>query len=287
MVRFHPFLTRASQTTALIYFGIIQLAVLSQPVPAATVVEYQCNDEDIRWAGMSCFADDPCPVYLELTAVESVGNRIFLVGNIHSSSTTLDSIVLASEDAGKTWQEPHERIRGAGLDRIQFVDFENGWISGETQHPLPRDPFLLITRDGGKTWVQHPIFTDAPPGSIAQFWFTSRNDGGIVIDQGRRSESGRYQLYETANAGETWALRESSDRPLKPRHEGTANTDWQIRADASTKSFQIERRTGERWHRVAAFAVTIGSCKPSEPPPGETPPAAPAGDPPKPQPLGR
>jgi photosystem II stability/assembly factor-like uncharacterized protein len=44
----------------------------------------------------------------------------------------------------------------AGLDRIQFIDFENGWVSGEVQHPLPRDPFLLATTDGGKTWQRAP-----------------------------------------------------------------------------------------------------------------------------------
>ena len=33
------------------------------------VVPFQCSAEDIQAAGLSCSEDDPCPIYLELTAV--------------------------------------------------------------------------------------------------------------------------------------------------------------------------------------------------------------------------
>src|SRR6266568_5187134 len=59
-------------------------------------VPFQCTNEDMEWAGMSCSAEEPCPVYLELAAVEAVGNRIFLAGNIHSNSVTLYSVLLGS-----------------------------------------------------------------------------------------------------------------------------------------------------------------------------------------------
>jgi hypothetical protein len=232
------------------------------------MLEYSCSEEDIQGAGLSCAPDDPCPVYLELSAVEAVGNRIFLTGNIHSSSTTLYSVLLASDDAGKTWREPHERIRAAGLDRIQFVDFENGWISGGVLHPLPRDPFLLITSDGGKLWRRQPIFGEPRFGSILQFWFSSRTTGSMLMDRGQAGESGRYELYETPNGGESWLLREVNERPIKSRHlSGTANADWRIRADAATKAYHVERHGGERWHVIAGFSVAIGACKPPEPPP--------------------
>ena len=82
------------------------------------IVDYHCGEEDIRLAGLTCTIDDPCPVFLELASVEALGNRIFVTGNIHSSSTTLDSVLLSSDDAGKTWREPFERMHLAGLDRI-------------------------------------------------------------------------------------------------------------------------------------------------------------------------
>jgi photosystem II stability/assembly factor-like uncharacterized protein len=240
------------------------------------LVEYRCSDEDIQSAGLSCTQDDPCPVYLELSAVEAVGNRIFLAGNIHTSTATLYSILLASDDAGKTWREPYPRIRAAGLDRIQFVDFENGWVAGEVLSPLPRDPFLLITTDAGKEWRSYPIFSEPRFGSILQFWFTSRTNGTLLIDRGDSGDSGRYELYETPNSGETWMLREVNERPIRmPRVGGAPNTDWHIRADAPTKSFRIEHRAGDRWQGIAGFAVSIGECRPPALPPPPVEVAAP------------
>jgi hypothetical protein len=253
------------------------------------VVEYHCSLEDIQSGGLSCTLDDPCPVYLELSAVEAVGNRIFLAGNIHSATMTLYSVLLSSEDAGKTWREPFERIRGTGLDRIQFVDFENGWISGEELHPLPREPFLLSTSDGGRQWRLQRIFGEPRFGSILQFWFSSRSAGSLLIDRGHSEEGGRYALYETPNAGDTWRLRELNERPIPIKHAAAAgNADWRVRADRATKSYQIERHAGERWQKIAGFSVSIGDCKPPEPPPVEPAPSVepappPAGSTPSPQ----
>src|SRR5271156_2411557 len=57
---------------------------------------YECTGDDIRWAGMACSEDDPCPVYLELSAADGMGNRIFAAGNIHSDTVTLYSVLLGS-----------------------------------------------------------------------------------------------------------------------------------------------------------------------------------------------
>lgn len=236
------------------------------------VVDYRCGEEDIRLAGLGCTIEDPCPVFLELALVEAVGNRIFAAGNIHSSTTTLSSVLLSSGDGGKTWREPYERVHLAGLDRIQFIDFENGWVAGEVQHPLPRDPFLLATADGGKTWQARPVFAEPQFGSILQFWFGSHSSGSMVIDRGRTGESGRYEMYETPNAGETWMLRQTNEQPIQlKRAGGTANADWRLRADAASKSYHIERRTGNAWHGIAAFSVSIGVCRPPEQPVPQAP----------------
>src|ERR1039457_5180338 len=53
------------------------------------LVPFHCTEEDIRSAGLSCSEQDPCPVYLELAAVESTSIRIFTAGNIHTATATL------------------------------------------------------------------------------------------------------------------------------------------------------------------------------------------------------
>src|SRR5580698_922858 len=75
---------------------------------------YQCTGEDIRWAGMTCSEDDPCPIYLELSAADGMGNRIFTAGNIHSDTVTLYSVLLGSDDAGQTWTTVTDSYRGSG-----------------------------------------------------------------------------------------------------------------------------------------------------------------------------
>jgi photosystem II stability/assembly factor-like uncharacterized protein len=224
---------------------------------------FRCTDEDMQWAGMSCSEDDPCPVYLELTAAEAVGSQIFATGNLHADTVTLYSVLLRSQDAGKTWREGFERIRGAGLDHIQFSDFANGWASGETLFPLPQDPFLLITADGGKTWRRQAIFDESQPGSIQQFFFSSKNEGSLIVDRGEGSGSERYALYESPNAGGTWMVRQISGKPLKVPRGPDALEGWRVQADRATRAFRVEQRQGERWVPAASFAVSAGSCKPT------------------------
>jgi hypothetical protein len=242
------------------------------------VVPFKCTEEDMAWAGLSCTEQDPCPAYFELAAAEPSGARLFAAGNIHSESVTLYSVFLGSDDGGKTWQEVHDRIRGAGLDHIQFVDLINGWVSGEALSPLSQDPFLLITADRGASWRRQPIFGDTEPGSIQQFHFSSTKDGSLIIDRGEGSEVERYSLYDSADGGETWRVRQLSKTPLRLPGAADKEGDWRVRADRATQSFRIEHRQGERWAAAASFAVKAGACKPppaesAEPQPEPTAPA--------------
>jgi photosystem II stability/assembly factor-like uncharacterized protein len=224
---------------------------------------FQCSEEDIQSAGLACSEDDPCQIYLELAATSAAGaTRIFAAGNIHAEAATLDSVLLGSEDSGHTWREAHDRIRGAGLDHIQFVDAETGFASGLSLSPLPRDPFLLITRDGGKTWRQSMIFPESRIGSIQQFLFDDARSGNLIIDRGLGSDGDRYELYGSQDGGDSWTIKQTSVKPLRLKSAPAANPDWRIRADAATKSFHIEHRRGARWNTEAAFGVKLGVCKP-------------------------
>ena len=243
--------------------------------------KFQCTEEDIQSLGLGCTEDEPCPLYLEISAVEPVGNQIFAAGNIHSGASTLYSVLLASSDGGKSWREPFQRIRGASLDRILFSGFENGWITGQIVNPLARDPFLLITSDGGKNWRRQPIFSESRAGSIQQIWFDSRTTGSLIFDGGQSSEGLRYELYESATGGDNWMVREASETPLRLKRMPAApeNSDWRLHADAASKSNRVEKRQGGAWRPVASFAVAIGSCKPPpvkepEPPPETEPQTA-------------
>jgi len=226
---------------------------------------FQCSEEDIHFAGLSCEEDEPCPIFLELTAAGEVGSRILAGGNIHAESVTLYSVLLASDDAGHTWTEAHERIRGAGLDHIQFFDSEIGWVLGQELFPIPQDPFLLVTSDGGKSWRRRTIFDENSEnrfGSIQQFALSGKKDGTLTIDRGRRSIEDRYVLFESPDGGDTWTLKQESTKPLAVKNAAAPRTDWRIRIDGPTKSFHVEHRQGTRWTSVGAFSVKLDPCKP-------------------------
>jgi len=233
---------------ALAVFALARVVFAQSPV----VLEYACPAEDIDQFGLACSAEDSCAVFLELSSIEFEGARLFLTGNLHTQRTTLYGILLASEDGGKTWTEPLKRVRAATLEQIQFLDLANGWISGELIEPLPRDPFLLITADGGKTWQQKPLFDEPQFGSIAQFWFDSKSHGLLILDH-----SGRRDLYETSTGGESWEMKPSSAKAaaLNVRKENS----WRLRPDG--KSYHIERHGESAWEPVAAFAIHVTDCK--------------------------
>ena len=234
-------------------------------------VPFHCTDEDIAQAGLTCSAEAPCPVYVDLTAVAALGAKIFVTGNLHTESATLYSLLLESDDAGETFTEPVARIRGAGLDLVQFPDFEHGWVSGEMLQPLARDPFFLRTSDGAKTWRQQPVFEDGTGGSIQSFWFQGANNGSLVLDKGTNSST-RYQLYESPTGGDTWTVRESSEKPIRIRSMPPPGTGaWRVRAEAKSHSFSIEKADGENWKPLASFLISAGACKPGEPADPEPP----------------
>ncbi|HWB82572.1 MAG TPA: hypothetical protein VG675_00385 [Bryobacteraceae bacterium] len=240
------------------------------------LIPFACTDDDIQWGGLTCSDSDPCPVYLELTAIASADGRIFAAGNIHASAVTLYSVLLGSEDGGKTWQEVSDRVRGAGLDHLYFFDAQNGWATGESLYPLAQDPFLFITSDGGKTWRQQPVFSETHPGTIQQFWFTSKTEGSLIIDRGQGSETERYELYESPDGGESWHVRQVSTKPIPTQGAPATAADWRVRADGPTRSFQLELRQGDRWSPVASFLVSLGPCKLPPPPAEAAPPDVPA-----------
>lgn len=258
----------------------IALALLAASLPAAaqTVqLASVCADEEIRDFGLVCDEDEPCPVLLEIAGVEPVGSRLFAAGNLHTGQATLWSLLMVSDDGGKTWLEPYARQRGVALDMVQFVDPENGWVSGHLAGTLARDPFMLRTNDGGKTWRRSPLYRDSTVAFIEQFWFDNK-DQGMMIVQRRGVPAGRYQSLETRDGGATWMLRETGEDAIggrRARGAASSNPAWRVRADNKSNTLRIERLEGKQWRAAAVFPLVVGACKPRPAPVQAEPPDEP------------
>lgn len=268
-------------TQIVIVLGAATLTIQSASSQGMVRISATCSAETVQALSLPCSGDHPCPLYLEVAAAEQVGPRMVVTGNIHTGSMTLESVLLTSDDDGRTWSEPHGRLRSAVLDQIQFIDFEAGWINGHVLTNVPRDAFLLLTTDGGRTWRRRPVFGESRTGVVEQFWFDSRNHGTLTIDRVRAAENGfRYELWETLTGGESWSVKQVDSRPVpfrKPPREPLLR----FRADADKDVHRLERRSNSAWTEVATFAISAGECKPAEAagPPEPPPPALPADDP--------
>jgi hypothetical protein len=240
---------------------------------------YSCTESDLQFAGMTCSEAEPCPIYLEVSHVYPLGRKLFVTGNIHSALVTLYSVLLQSDDAGTTWQERVERVRGGEVDRIQFTNFDTGWVSGQRVTPLPGDPFLLLTTDGGKSWRKQEVLPEGTTGSIQKMWFSSPKEGMVVIDRGASGEDQmRYSRYETMTGGTSWMIRESAEKAIG-LPAGTAGAEeeiWRAVGDTAGKRFSIERKTDAGWVAVPQrIALELARCTgevavPVGPPPSVT-----------------
>lgn len=238
-------------------------------------VSFNCSEEDLAAAGMTCADDDPCPVYLELSSVSATGKKLIVTGDLHGASATIGSVLLMSEDNGETWKEPAERVAGSALDLSQWLDSRHGWAGGEVQQPLARDPFFLVTSDGGVTWRHKDVSEDGIPGEMMRFWFDTPEHGELIVDGGRIAEGARYQLYESKTGGETWSIvSKTSGVPKLRRTPGLIDPDYRIGTDSRTRTYVVEKRSGERWSHVASFVIQVASCgSPAEPAAEESPDA--------------
>ncbi len=228
------------------------------------LIPNRCAEADLPALGLSCSEAEPCQTFLEFSSVETLGNVLVLAGNLHTSTATLQSILLISEDGGASWREAHVRIKGSSLETMQFLDFSNGWLSGQTSLGLPRDPFMLITTDSGRSWRKVDLFAETRVGVIEDFAFQSAKRGWVLVDNKGSGEAGKYELYETQTGGTAWELREVSSRIPKTAQPGqrTPTTSARVRVDDKKGLLRIESRQGNGWREISTFKLKLEDCKP-------------------------
>ena len=239
--------------------GPFKLVYKGEPL----VVQLQCDGDHFQRAATVCSDAMPCELYLELTGVGQAAERVFLIGNVHTLSATVSSILLASDDEGMSWYEPYPRL-AAGFESIQFVEDEYGWIAGqESQLDSSSRPFLLRTSNGGVRWRRYDIWTDEDrSGAILDFYFDTEKHGLLSIDL-LTSEIDSYELYESMNGGLSWGIRQISDRQAKLKNIPLVRRqlDWRLGEDGGKAVYVVERRRGEEWNAQVEFSVRVGTCR--------------------------
>jgi hypothetical protein len=236
---------------------LLLLSVASLLAQPPVHVDYACTAEDVDTFGLTCSEEQPCPIFFELSSVESFGSRIVVAGDIHTATTTLYGVLLSTEDGGATWAESIPRLRSTAFEQFQVIG-DRGWLNGHRLEPLPKDPFFMLTTDGGKTWRQRNLFEETRFGSIAQFRFESPTTGELIFDDSV-GKAISQALYITMTGGENWDIRQTSTKALhlKPAKDSS----WSVAAPAGSKTYLIERAINGKKEAIARFLIHIGDCK--------------------------
>jgi len=237
----------------------VQLVYEGQPLQ----LQFECLQENFPGAGVHCSPETPCELFLELTSIASAGEKVFLAGDIHTSSAAISTVLLASEDGGTTWTEAAGRILSAGLERLQFADEKHGWAAGhEWQLDDSLRPFFLVTSNGGKTWLRHDIWDETDrTGALLDYYFDSPKHGYVIVE--RTAAADPFELYESLNGGRSWIIREiSSDRPrLRNVPVAAEQPSWRFRENRESGSYEIQQLADGSWWKRAEFAPQAGVCR--------------------------
>lgn len=228
------------------------------------VLPFDCASDEVANYPLSCAAGDSCEISIELNSVTSVREKVFVVGEFHDGSRTLASFVLRSTDGGRGWDEVHDRMPGVSLSRLYFHDERNGWATGQELSIPPRDPFFLLTTDGGENWRRRDIYPEPEVGVIEEYWFDDAMSGGLLIDRMQAADAGRrYERYETMTGGASWMIREASPTPIRVRNVLPVGPDtgWRLTNDADRGAWQVEQRQPGGWATVAEFSTMVAICR--------------------------
>jgi photosystem II stability/assembly factor-like uncharacterized protein len=108
-------------------------------------------------------------------------------------------------------------------------------------------------------WHKTQLSPDPDFGSIQEFWFDSSSRGQLVVDRSQ-GKATRFEVYATTDGGETWALKASSDDPIRlPNARPSDKAAW--RAVTEKNSYRVQRRSATGWETVALFPIRAGECK--------------------------
>lgn len=124
--------------------------------------------------------------------------------------------VFRTDDGGTTWTPQESGIFEYGIDLVNvwFQDASEGWAIGSAY--IGGGSQMLHTSDGGRTWEQRSLSTNAPLHSIC---FSSDSQGWAVGDFG--------YVLETTDAGDTWTARQLGiGRALRSVAFADANRGW-------------------------------------------------------------
>jgi photosystem II stability/assembly factor-like uncharacterized protein len=148
---------------------------------------FQTEDSGQTWREIRrYFASDFGGALPELYSVRFSGKkRGWVVGSISNEDVVVDSLVIYTDDGGKSWQRQRVPTKQE-LIHVDFADEKRGWIVGV-------GGTILHTEDGGETWSEQLSNTKA---TLYHVDFRNERIGWAVGE--------RATILRTMDGGLTW-----------------------------------------------------------------------------------
>jgi photosystem II stability/assembly factor-like uncharacterized protein len=156
---------------------------------------FQSEDGGLTWRETRrYFASDFGGAQPELYSVRFSGKkRGWVVGSISANDVVIDSLVIYTNDGGKSWQRQRVPTKQE-LIHVDFADEKRGWIVGF-------GGTILHTEDGGETWAEQLSNTKA---TLYHVDFRNERLGWAVGE--------RATILRTVDGGLTWTAVEATVR---------------------------------------------------------------------------
>lgn len=152
---------------------------------------FQTDDGGETWMEIRrYFASDFGGATPELYSVRFSGKkRGWVVGSVSRNDVVVDSLVIYTNDGGKSWQRQTVPTKKE-LIHLDFADEKRGWIVGD-------GGVILHTEDGGETWTEQLSSTKS---TLYHVDFRNERLGWAVGERGT--------ILRTTDGGLSWVAAE-------------------------------------------------------------------------------
>jgi photosystem II stability/assembly factor-like uncharacterized protein len=188
-------------------FSGCNVSVTSFPT-APTPVEQPVENTEIP---PTPFPDTPAPPAIAAPLIDSPALiEIHFFNELDGWGWT-ESFIVRTNDGGITWYNitpPDVEDMGSGVQTF-MLDQSHAWVQKPDFNNFPNNGLLYHTADGGLTWA-----ISSTPFSGGDLNFIDASRGWMLADLGAGAGSNAVAVFQTTDAGTTWAQTYTNDPNL-------------------------------------------------------------------------
>jgi len=207
-------------------------------------------------------------VYLSVSIYGFDKNLAFLLGSLKTPAVSIRSLLLRSEDGGRSWMEVMEPVTGSDVIRLFFLSKQTGWaLLGETSEG-PGQLYIYKTKDSGKSWkkvsrIPKRHYTGWPKG----FGFIDERNGRMEMLYDGAAPTDGFAVMSTSDGGITWQetrslsldeyrdnYEEESEEPSTDYVTARDGSQWKLQEQPNRQISVLRRRhSGGEWDTVSTL----------------------------------